>query len=643
MYIILPPPDLHIPVPTQVGAVHVLGRLKSQGPKNMGRLKHLCMEESSVELESSSDFYLVGPSMDQTNASSPSSRGGSDLKFDPTFEETTTTLRWAFWVHTYTFGCLFFFLAFYSFFSILNLRSQLSTRPYMTTINSFLCILGASRAIVLFVDPYGLEHRLPAIMGALLWDLGFPALVSSFSLIQIAFLQLTQAGVVGPEAFRRKKTCLSLIITLHFISAIISAIYTSLNTDLMVGKLVTQLLFATWGFVLCGSFIVAGNQVMQLLSGGSSSGGGSSTTNDKGVANLMMGMMGGAAGGGGQNLASSLTAALAPTLLQGSSSSSGVGSSSSTTKDKDSTPRIKITDEHDRTVSASDSSRLNDIPELPEGNGGRSGTTPVQSPRSSFSGPGAAGGTGGAGPSSTSHVRPPSPILPRRKSSGPGLRGGIPPSSSAAGGPRRLSWRRESGDLASDPSDPRKKSLTWYGETTERISVAQEKRRASRQSFDAGLGPNETNNPDRNNGVKETLLMSSTSTAVGADSDYTLQTILSHIAYVNQTALDYRLSRKLSRTNQVHRVVKFTSYTAVLGFLVCIGELVRLISPLGLLAPDDGTTPSLWLWFILHTICRVFEFAMGATVANLTKQPVNRPAHYAYSHKHHRESSGLYL
>lgn len=51
--------------------------------------------------------------------------------------------------------------------------------------------------------------------------------------------------------------------------------------------------------------------------------------------------------------------------------------------------------------------------------------------------------------------------------------------------------------------------------------------------------------------MKETLLMSSTSTAVGADSDYTLQTILSHIAYVNQTALDYRLSRKLSRTNQV--------------------------------------------------------------------------------------------
>lgn len=49
----------------------------------------------------------------------------------------------------------------------------------------------------------------------------------------------------------------------------------------------------------------------------------------------------------GQNLASSLTAALAPTLLQSS------------------TPKIKITDENDRTISvASDSSRINENREL---------------------------------------------------------------------------------------------------------------------------------------------------------------------------------------------------------------------------------------------------------------------------------------
>jgi len=66
----------------------------------------------------------------------------------------------------------------------------------------------------------------------------------------------------------------------------------------------------------------------------------------------MAGMM-----GPGQNLASSLTAALAPTLLQSSSSSH--------------TPKIRITDENDHTVSvASDSSRVNDTRKSRPASGG---------------------------------------------------------------------------------------------------------------------------------------------------------------------------------------------------------------------------------------------------------------------------------
>lgn len=57
---------------------------------------------------------------------------------------------------------LFFFFffteSFLSFFSYNAFnRSQLSSRPYMSTINSFLCLLGVSRAAVLFIDPYGLK------------------------------------------------------------------------------------------------------------------------------------------------------------------------------------------------------------------------------------------------------------------------------------------------------------------------------------------------------------------------------------------------------------------------------------------------------------------------------------------------------
>jgi len=42
--------------------------------------------------------------------------------YSPSMDSVTTTLRWGFYLHAYGFAFLFFFLAFYSFFSILNLR-----------------------------------------------------------------------------------------------------------------------------------------------------------------------------------------------------------------------------------------------------------------------------------------------------------------------------------------------------------------------------------------------------------------------------------------------------------------------------------------------------------------------------------------
>ncbi|CAA9999631.1 unnamed protein product [Nesidiocoris tenuis] len=87
-------------------------------------------------------------------------------------------VKWWLMLHAYGFAISFLVLAFYAFFSILNIRSLITSRPFMSTINVFLCVLSATRAIVLFIDPYALKD-------------------------------------VGPKFFK-KKSCLSLIITLHF-------------------------------------------------------------------------------------------------------------------------------------------------------------------------------------------------------------------------------------------------------------------------------------------------------------------------------------------------------------------------------------------------------------------------------------------
>lgn len=47
---------------------------------------------------------------------------GTVLLLTPSAEAVKAQLKWGFLLHTYGFACLFFILAFYAFFSILNLR-----------------------------------------------------------------------------------------------------------------------------------------------------------------------------------------------------------------------------------------------------------------------------------------------------------------------------------------------------------------------------------------------------------------------------------------------------------------------------------------------------------------------------------------
>jgi uncharacterized protein (DUF952 family) len=47
---------------------------------------------------------------------------GTILLLTPSLEALKDQLKWGLLLHTYGFACLFFVLAFYAFFSILNLR-----------------------------------------------------------------------------------------------------------------------------------------------------------------------------------------------------------------------------------------------------------------------------------------------------------------------------------------------------------------------------------------------------------------------------------------------------------------------------------------------------------------------------------------
>ncbi|OAD58749.1 hypothetical protein WN48_10294 [Eufriesea mexicana] len=225
----------------------------------------------------------------------------------PSLVSINQDLTWIFLLHMYGFACLFFILAFYTFLSILHLRSLISSRPFMSTINMFLCILGASRAACLFIDPYNLKDIMPKIIRSIMWDIGFPCVTSAFSLVQLAFLQLTQLKF-GPEKIQ-KESCLSLIITGHFLFVIASDIALTSHNCYMV-KYVVQTVFLIWSILLYITFLHAGYKINHLLKTVPSSMlmRDSSNTPQKGIMQLAMLAP-------YNNLASSVAAALVPTLL----------------------------------------------------------------------------------------------------------------------------------------------------------------------------------------------------------------------------------------------------------------------------------------------------------------------------------------
>ncbi|XP_012270845.1 uncharacterized protein LOC105694587 [Orussus abietinus] len=225
----------------------------------------------------------------------------------PSWTAVNQDLRWIFLLHVYGFACLFFVLSFYTFFSILNLRSLISSRPFLSTINIFLCLLGASRAGCLFIDPYNLKETMPKVIGSIMWDIGFPCVTSAFCLIQLAFLQLTQLKF-GLEKIQ-KESCLSVVITSHF-SFIIASDVVLIFYNHYVEKYVVQIVFLIWSAVLYTTFLHAGYKVMHLLRTMPNSLliRESTHPNQKGIMQFAMLAP-------YKNLATSVTAALVPTML----------------------------------------------------------------------------------------------------------------------------------------------------------------------------------------------------------------------------------------------------------------------------------------------------------------------------------------
>ncbi|XP_014292925.1 uncharacterized protein [Halyomorpha halys] len=229
-------------------------------------------------------------------------------RFYPSWGNVSPSSRFGLMLHAYGFAGSFTVLAFYAFFSVLNIRSMIASRPYMSTINVFLCLLGASRAIALFVDPYALRDVMPKAMASAIFDLGTACITSALCLTHLALVHIAQIKMkLKPFS---SKTFISVAITLHLSCLIGMDISSALQPRFSyVVKIIIETVFLIWGLTVCAVFLCATHRAMSVLRSMPSS------MLDRDLDPNYKGIMQLSALAPYNNLAGSVASALIPTLL----------------------------------------------------------------------------------------------------------------------------------------------------------------------------------------------------------------------------------------------------------------------------------------------------------------------------------------
>ncbi len=180
----------------------------------------------------------------------------------PDWDSARREWRWGWYVHIYGLGTVYFLLALYAGLSMLEFRRRLRIQQYILAINWILLILGLSRALFLFIDAYESTGKLPVPVTRVLYGIAFPCLTSSYSLIQLVFMRITKVNM-GSSKLQNYRV-LAAIITTHFTIVIVIDVTVAYRNNLKWLLMLCQSFFITWGLILCFGFVYGGFKMTQF-------------------------------------------------------------------------------------------------------------------------------------------------------------------------------------------------------------------------------------------------------------------------------------------------------------------------------------------------------------------------------------------
>ena len=193
------------------------------------------------------------------------------LEFLPDWKQAERTWGWTWELHWLGLGSLFTVLALYALFSLYNKSQSVNcgrrNKHSTKAINTLVLTLGLSRALFLMVDPYaskiGLCKNCSVFLGRILFAIGFPCLTAAFSLIHLAFLQISKLKL-RPNGLQSPKFLLS-VISFHFGLVLVTEIFLHFCADSTSMIIVCQTFYILWSSMLSVSFLYSGRKIMHFV------------------------------------------------------------------------------------------------------------------------------------------------------------------------------------------------------------------------------------------------------------------------------------------------------------------------------------------------------------------------------------------
>nr|XP_054748869.1 uncharacterized protein LOC129254430 [Lytechinus pictus]XP_054748870.1 uncharacterized protein LOC129254430 [Lytechinus pictus] len=175
------------------------------------------------------------------------------------------TLSLWFDAHVYMFASSNVIMLVYAIYAIIQVFRQHRTRKRLSVaLHAMIAMTSLTRSCSLLIDPYSLRGVIPCPLNVIIWSLGWPGVVSSYSIFFLVALETTN---LAPASRRFQRFLVLLVIITVSIGYVLFAdLLVSFIPSSSVAFIVCEIIFIVWGFVLTIGFVYVWWKIRKNLS-----------------------------------------------------------------------------------------------------------------------------------------------------------------------------------------------------------------------------------------------------------------------------------------------------------------------------------------------------------------------------------------